>query len=95
MTALDRFTSFLLAHWDKLAHAFFSGFFALLGFLIGSHWGFPTGMILSLLLPGFLGAGKEVWDKYHPPHEASWADFIADIAGAAVVWAAILLARHS
>jgi len=33
-----------------------------------------------------LGAGKEIWDYFHPGHDASWKDLTADGLGIVLGW---------
>ena len=48
----------------------------------------------SLLLAGgvafAMGIGKELYDRRHPPHVASWKDLLADVVGIGV---AVLILR--
>lgn len=36
----------------------------------------------GFLVGATVGAGKELWDRKHPPHVASWRDFTATAVGA-------------
>ncbi len=98
MTALDRLNVWLLSHFDKVCHALGGEFLAFVGALAGLvlkvvvHQ--ATGHLLgwqfvfwcSVVPPVAIGAFKEGWDLYHPPHECSPTDFLAVILGALPIW---------
>jgi VanZ family protein len=65
-----------IAHIDKLAH--FSVFFVLTGFLKRA---FKAPFWLYILILAAYGAGVEYVQGMIPHRQASFADFVADVAG--------------
>lgn len=63
---------------DKISH--FAG-----GTILGTA-GLVFGIEGALFLPFVVGLAKEIWDHYHPPHEADPLDLLATVLGAAPVW---------
>jgi VanZ family protein len=83
-------------HWDKLAHF---GAFGLLAFLCATVWQISVGLLIGAhlrflwLLVVAYGAIDE-WTQTLVGREASWLDWLADVAGAAAGLAVFqLLAR--
>lgn len=70
------------SQWDKSAHA--------LCFL-ATWWIFHRvlgmGRVVALVLAASLGALIELHQIGQPGFNASWSDFVADLAGIAVAWA--------
>lgn len=72
----------LFAHVDKVVH--FIIFFGL-AFIL--HHAFRLPVWLHLVLLAFYGASIEVLQSFVPYRQASFADFVADMAGAIVYFA--------
>ena len=89
-TVLQPFGELLVEKPEQVLHFVAGTILALLGLCVRHGW---WGLVASITLVALVGAGKELWDMRHPPHECSNLDFLADILGAAMVWAAYLLGR--
>lgn len=44
--------------------------------------------IYAVFVVAFLGAAKEVWDRFNPPHKAEWLDFVADMTAPLIFFTA-------
>ena len=88
MTALDRLNAWLYAHQDKVAHFALSSVLAVSSLTLAHLWLPQLAMMVSVAMVASVGASKEVWDHYHPPHQCDVWDFIADLAGGLPVWLA-------
>lgn len=85
MSWLDTVKSLAPPQPDKLLHAM--GSYALT-ITLALVFPLPVAALAALTV----GALKEVYDHYHPPHSADWLDFAADAAGVALAAAAIAAA---
>ncbi len=80
---LDQINGWLSQHSDKVVHFAAGAILAGVGSALGL-WG-------AIGLPVALGAAKEVWDHFNPPHAADPWDFVATVLGALPVLFAMLL----
>lgn len=47
-----------------------------------AHTNGSQARVIGVTFTMSLGAGKEIWDYFHPGHDASWKDLAADAVGA-------------
>ncbi len=65
--------------FDKVLHFFGGLLLGQAGFILGGQaWG--------LVAAPIAGAGKEIYDHFHPSHQVEWWDFIWTTLGGLVGW---------
>jgi VanZ family protein len=79
---------------DKLQHVIGGAAISIVtATFFGMYFGFNIGLAAGFLVGAGIGASKEVWDMYHPPHDPTFQDFCATSAGSLLGIVIILLGQ--